>query len=182
MAALAGGVIEATNTIEGTFQILRNVGVPTNGSNEIQTLTLGGTIAGGTFPLTLNGQGVGPILWNATNTTLLGNIQAALDAVFGASQIVATAGALSAGIGTALLTFSGVNWAVKNAGSAFVTSAASLIGTSPTAAVTRTTPGVTASFRGASAGQLLADITNDLLYQNQGVPGAPLWNKVGPQT
>jgi hypothetical protein len=185
MAAPAGGVIEGTGTIGGAFGMLRNAGAPVAGTNEVQTLTIGGTPTGGTFNLQMNGFTSGPITWSATNATLLANIQAAMDASPGfgaiANQVVATAGTLTAGIGTVLLTFSGANVALQNWPNAF-TAINNLTGTTPTVTAAITTAGVGATHRLASAGQTLADTTNDLLYQNSGVPGAPVWSKVGIQT
>jgi hypothetical protein len=56
-----------------------NAGAPTAGTNEVQTLTIGGTPTGGTFKLTYDGFTTTAITWSATNATLLANINAALD-------------------------------------------------------------------------------------------------------
>jgi hypothetical protein len=84
-----------------------NAGAPVAGTNEVQTLTIGGTPTGGSFKLAYEGRRTASIPWNATNATLLASLQAQLDAITGANWIVATAGTLTAGIGTILLTFSG---------------------------------------------------------------------------
>lgn len=184
MASPAGGIIEATGTIRGTLGPLRIAGAPVAGTNEVQTLTLGGTPTGGTFKLTFGGLVSAAITWSATNATLLANIQAALDAFAAlgatASQVVATAGTLTAGIGTVVLTFSGSNVSARNMGAAFGT-VNNLTGTAPTLAVARTTPGVDVSFRAAAIGALLEDTTNGLLYQNTTFP-VPTWGKVGVQS
>src|SRR6185436_18574382 len=96
--------------IEGaTGAPILNAGAPTAGTNEVQTLTIGGTPTAGTFKLTYDGWQTAAITWSATNATLLANINAALDLLpsGAASAIVATAGTLTNGIGTILLTFSG---------------------------------------------------------------------------
>lgn len=184
MASPAGGIIEGPGTIRGTLGIFRNAGAPVAGTNEVQTLTIGGTPTGGTFKLSFGGYLTSAITWSATNATLLANIQAALDAFvpFGAvaSQVVASAGSLTAGIGTILLTFSGNNTAARNWGSAFGT-VNNLTGTAPTLAVARTTPGVDVSYRAAAIGALLEDTTNGILYQNSTFP-IPTWGKVGVQS
>ena len=184
MAAAAGNVIEPTNTIGGAGQTLRNAGAPVNGTNEVQTLTIGGApTAGAGSGVSFSYQGLvsALALWSATNATFVANVQAALDGLFGAAATVVAVGTATAGVGTFTITFSGAVLAARNLGAALgVTNA--MTGASPTAAVARTTPGVDATHRGASAGQLLVDTINDLAYQNGGVPGAPVWGKVGTQT
>src|SRR5512139_4020356 len=98
-----------TPQIEGHLGPYENAGAPNQGTNEVQTLTIGGTPTGGTFKLAFDGHTSGPITWSATNATLLANIQAALDAManVGTNGIVAAAGTLTNGIGTITLTFGG---------------------------------------------------------------------------
>lgn len=160
----------------------RNAGAPTAGTNEVQTLTIGGTPTSGTFKIRYDGQTTGAITWSATNATLLANINAALDALtnVGASGLVAAAGTLTAGIGTITLT-AGALLAKKAIPLATIADN-SLVGTSPTLAIAETTPGVDASFRGAAKGALLTDTTNGLLYINTGDATTPTWTKVGTQT
>jgi len=170
--------------IEGaTGSPLLNAGAPVAGTNEVQTLTIGGTPTGGTFKLTFDGWTTGAITWSATNATLLANINAALDALpnGAASAIVATAGTLTAGIGTIVLTFSGAPLA-KRAVSTMTVANNSLTGTSPTLAIAETTPGVDVTGRGSVVGQLLTDTTNGKLYINTGSAVAPTWTVVGTQT
>lgn len=170
--------------IEGsTGAPLLNAGAPTAGTNEVQTLTIGGTPTGGTFKLALDGWATAAITWSATNSTLLANINTALDALVNgaASAIVATAGTLTAGIGTVVLTFSGPPLS-KRAVNTMTVFDNSLTGTSPTLAIAETTPGVNATGRGAGVGQLLTDTTNGILYINTGTGVTPTWTKVGTQT
>lgn len=159
-----------------------NAGAPVAGTNEVQTLTIGGTPTGGTFTITVAPFTTAPITWSATNATLLANINAALDALapLGVAGVVATAGTLTAGIGTILLTFSGANVAKRAQPTMVATS--SLTGTSPTAVITETTPGVTATALGAVKGGQLIDTTNGIAYINTGTAAAPTWTKVGTQT
>jgi hypothetical protein len=169
--------------IEGaTGAPLVNAGAPTAGTNEVQTLTIGGTPTAGTFKLTFDGWTTAAITWSATNATLLAAINAALDALpnVGASGIVATAGTLTAGIGTILLTFSG--GALPKRAVSLMTATNNLTGTSPTLAIAETTPGVDATGLGAAKGQLLTDTTNGILYINTGTALSPVWTKVGTQT
>lgn len=178
-------LIERNNVIEGTFHTLSNAGAPTSGTTAVQTLNFAGTITGGTFALTFGGATTGPIAWSATNATLVANIQAALNALgtLGNAATVVGAGSLVAGIGGATVTFSGVNFAVSSVGLISAPPALMLLtGAGAALSVANTTPGVTATYRGASAGQLLSDTVNNILYENKGVPQAPVWAKVGLDT
>jgi hypothetical protein len=168
--------------IEGADRGWVSAGAPAAGTNEVQTLTIGGTPTGGTFTLTFQGFTTGAITWSAVNATLLSAINAALDLLpnVGASGIVATAGTLTAGIGTILLTFSGGNVAKRAV--ALMTATSSLTGTSPTLAIAETTPGVDTACIGAPKGARLTDTTNGKLYINTGTALNPVWVVVGTQT
>lgn len=161
--------------------IYKNAGAPTAGTTEVQTLTLGGTPTGGTFTIRYDGFTTAAITWTATDATLLAAINTALDALpnLGAGDCVATAGTLSSGIGTILLTFAAN--LVKTAVNLMV-AVSSLTGTTPTAVIAETTPGVTTTYKGAIKGALLSDVTNGILYINTGTALAPTWTKVGTQT
>lgn len=173
--------IDMSPQIDGHFGPYEIAGAPVQGTNEVQTLTIGGTPTGGTFKLTFDGYTSGPITWSSTNATLLANIQAALDAMpnVGANGIVAAAGSLTAGIGTITLTGGGnlINKALP-----LMVATSSLTGTAPTAVVAETTPGVDATARGAKKGALLIDTTNGILYINTGTALDPTWTVVGTQT
>ena len=51
-------------------------GAPAAGTNEVQTLTIGGTPTSGDFRLGVRGYSTADIAWSATNATLLANINA----------------------------------------------------------------------------------------------------------
>jgi hypothetical protein len=173
-------VIEMSNVIEGTLGGYTSAGAPSAGTNEVQTLTIGGTPTGGTFKLAQDGIPTADITWSATNATLLSNINAALDAAFGTSFIVATAGTLTAGIGTVTLTYSGGSYA-RRAMSTRTVANNSLTGTSPTLAVAETTPGVDATARFAAKGAQVTDTTNGKLYIVT-ASNPPTFTVVGTQT
>lgn len=168
--------------IDGGLGLFEVAGAPVQGTNEVQTLTIGGTPTGGTFKLAFDGHTSGAITWSATNATLLANIQAALDAManIGVNGFVAAAGTLTNGIGTITLTAGGnlINLAVPT----MTVAANNLTGTAPTLAVAETTPGVTATARGAKKGALLVDTTNGKLYINTNTALDPTWTVVGTQT
>lgn len=172
------GVITGGRVIEGTFGPIFNAGAPSAGTNEVQTATLGGTGLGSTFRLKLDGVETGDVTWSATNATLLSNINAALDAIFGASQIVATDSTLASGLGDLLLTFSGsnVSKSVQNTMTARITAG------SLTVSVAETTAGVDATARGIAAGGTVVDTTNRKEYINTGTPNAPTWTVKGAQS
>lgn len=169
MAVISGGKI-----IEGVARGYTSAGAPTAGTNEVQTLTIGGTPTSGTFRLALEGRSTAAITWSATNGTLLSNMNTAFDAAFGTASIVATAGTLTAGIGTVTLTF-GAAYARRVVPTMTVAENA-LVGTSPTLAVAETTPGVDASYRGAATGSMLIRADTGILHQNTSTTaGAPTW-------
>jgi len=175
MPIISGGKI-----IEGAVGPYLNAGAPGGGTNEVQTLTIGGTPTGGTFKLVLDGVRTAAITWSATNATLLANINTALDATFGTSAIVATDSTLSAGIGDLLLTFSGGAYAKRAVNT--MTAVSSLTGTAPTLAIAETTPGVNATAIGAPKGADLRDTTNGKAYINTGSDTTPTWSVTGSQS
>ena len=164
--------------IEGAIGApLQNAGAPVNGTNEVQTLTIGGTPSGGTFKLAFEGFITSAITWSSTNNTLISNINTALRALpsLGTTpEITAAAGSLSSGVGTVTLTFGG-NRGKQAIGSLISVADNSLTGTSPTLAVAETTPGVDATGRGAAKGTRLLDTTNGISYLNAGTAVTPSW-------
>jgi hypothetical protein len=176
-------VIELVNVIPGAIggSAYTTAGAPTAGTDEVQTLTIGGTPDGGTFKLAYDGQITADIDWTATDATLVADVDAALEALstIGTSGITAADGTLTSGIGTITLTFVGVN-AKKNMNLITVYENA-LTGTAPTLAVATTTPGVDASGRDAARGALLTDTTNGKLYITT-TTNPPTWVVVGSQS
>lgn len=162
--------------------IYDNAGAPVVGTDEIQTITIGGTPTAGSFTLTYDGFTTAAIPWSAVNATLIASIDAALEALpnIGVGGVVTAVGTMTAGIGTATVTFSGTNLAKRAL--SLMSWVSSLTGTSPTLAVTETTPGVDATARNVGKGTLLTDTTNGKLYINTGAAGAPVWTVVGAQT
>ena len=60
---------------------LSNAGAPSAGTDEVQTITFGGTPTGGTFKLKFGSFTTAAISWSATNNTLRDNVDAALEAL-----------------------------------------------------------------------------------------------------
>lgn len=164
-----------------TTSVYSYAGVPAAGTNEVQTITIGGTPTAGTFTITVSGgRTTAPITWSATNATLVANIDAALEALssVGTGGVTVAVGAATSGIGTFTLTFTG-----KNAKADFpaLSVTSSLTGTSPTLAIATTTPGVEATFRDAPRGTLLVDsATPDLYINDSATLYSPTWTKVSP--
>jgi hypothetical protein len=162
-------------------KMVKSATAPVNGTNEIQTITIGGTPTAGSFTLTYQGNTTAAINWSATNATLVSNIDTALEALgrIGTGGVVTAVGTATAGIGTFTVTFSGTNNARKNVPQMTVTS--SLTGTSPTIAVTTSTPGVEADGRILPKGTLCVAVDTGLLYQQTGTPPNPTWVKVSAE-
>src|SRR3954463_10288848 len=101
--------------IEGSYGILQNTGAPVAGTDEVQTITIGGTPTAGTFTLTYDGFTTAAITWSNVNATLIAAIDAALEALpnIGSGGVVTAVGTMTAGIGTTTVTFSGANMAKR---------------------------------------------------------------------
>lgn len=157
-------------------------GAPGAGTDEVQTLTIGGTPTGGTFRLAFKSRVTAAISWSATNNTLRDNVDAALEALssIGASGVTTAVGTMTAGIGTLTITFAGAKG--KRAQPLITVHSNDLTGTSPTVEVAETTPGVDAGHRGAPKGAMVTDTTNGKQYINTGTATAPTWTVVGAQS
>lgn len=153
---------------------LQGAVAPVNGTSEIQTLTIGGTPAGGTFTLSYDGIVSPPIAWSATNGTLVANVDAALEAILGAGAVTTAVNSMTAGVGTINITFTGI-YAKRNVPQ--LVAASSLAGTNPTAAVTTATPGVEGTGR-TGVGQIYRDTVAGKLYLNKGTLYNPDWVEI----
>lgn len=143
-------------------------GTPTQGVNEVQRLTPGGTISGGTFTITFEGQTTAAIAWNATAAV----VQAALEALSNVNvgDVTVTGGPVnSAALDiTYLQGLGGYNRTQ-------VTVTSSLTGAAPTLTPSTVTGGVEGSFRGCNIGDWLVDTTGQDVYRNTGTRETPAW-------
>jgi hypothetical protein len=133
------------------MNLLTSPTLPTNGTNEVQRLTLTGAPTGGTFKLRFgSSQTAGTLPYNASAAA----IQTALRALptIGASGVTCSGGALVA--------------------------ASFVGGTSPALTQSTVTPGVEGTQRSAVAGQILLYGTE--IYFNHGTPYAPDWRPYAP--
>lgn len=119
-----------------------------SGTAEVQTLTPTGTISGGTFTITLNGQTTAAIVYNATAA----QVQAALEAL----NNVVPGDVLAAGgpANTTAITLTFFGNYIGDA-PAVTVSSANLTGTTPVITPTTTTPGVAGA---ADGRQTLANL------------------------
>lgn len=157
-------------------EVYSSAGAPGAGTDEIQTITIGGTPTSGTFRLAFGGWITAPITWSNVNATLIAAIDAALELLpsIGTGGVTTAVGTMTAGIGTALVTFAGGNLA-KRAVATMTVASNDLVGTAPTVGVTETTPGVDAAGRGAPKGATLVRLDTGARYQNIGTPATPNW-------
>lgn len=107
---------------------------PTPGTNEVQTITASGTVSGGAYTITFNGETTGSLNHNANNATIL----AALEALpnIGTGGVTLGGGALP---GTPVTVTFKLQWASQNVPMLIVDSASLTGGGSYE--VTQTTPG-----------------------------------------
>jgi hypothetical protein len=147
---------------------------PTNGTNEVQRLTLTGAPTGGTFKLRFgSSQTAGTLPHNASAAA----IQTALRALptIGASGVTCSGGAL--GSAPVDVTFGGM-LGRKDVPPIQVVAASFVGGTSPALTQSTVTPGVEGTQRSAAAGQILLYGTE--VYFNHGTPYAPDWQPYAP--
>ena len=150
-------------------------GSPSNGTNCVQTLTIGGTPTGGTFQLVCGSYITGAITWSATDATLVASIKAGVEALpqIGSGNTSVAAGTGSSGIGT--YTITAANSLAFNFMPAITAGTNALSGTSPTIAMAVTTSGVPSTLRGAIRGEQCFDYTTNREYVNAGTPITPSW-------
>lgn len=157
---------------------LELAGAPSNGTSEVQTLTLS---AFGACTLTLGFKGASTSIVLAgteDNTALPAAIVAALVGLrtIGAGGVTATSSGTTDR--AVAITFAA---ALGKLDVDLIT--ASVANGATVAAVATTTPGVTATARGqALTGQLLVDSTTGKWYSNTGTATAPTWTVVGSQS
>ncbi|OFX13606.1 MAG: hypothetical protein A2W00_04455 [Candidatus Eisenbacteria bacterium RBG_16_71_46] len=152
-------------------------GVPVNGVNEVQRVTLDGSPTGGTFTLTYAGQETGNIAYNATAAV----VQAALQALSNVEpgDVACSGGSLPA---TPVdVTFQnnlgGLNQTQMTGDGTSLTG----VGDDEDVTITTVTPGVRGTYRGAQNGCVLAAKNGDgagVLYENTGTRATPTWTEL----
>lgn len=158
---------------------LTQAGAPSSGTSSVNTLDIKSGTSGGSGTLTFGGLTTPSFAFSSTNATFLANLQLALDNTFGTNAFVATAGTLTSGIGTILITAS--NRLAKLAIGAMTVTSSFTGGAAAT--ISETTAGVTATYWGCGKGAIVKDTTNGKEYINTGTGGgAPTWTVVGTQS
>lgn len=158
---------------------LTSAGAPSSGTSSINTIDVKASTSGGSSTLTFGGVTSPSFAFSATNATFLANVQLALDNTFGTNAFVATAGTLTNGIGTMLITAS--NRLAKLAIGAMTITNGFTGGAAAT--ISETTAGVTATFWGCGKGTMVKDVSNGKAYVNTGTSGGdPTWTVTGSQS
>jgi hypothetical protein len=169
-------VISGGNVIEGAFEPRQVAGAPSAGTSEVQTITVtpGGSL-GGTYRLRFEGFETTALADDALGSA----VQTALRAL----KSIGTSGCSVAGDGPYVVTFTG-DLGKKALGMLESTAEAATDSSEdpPLVEIAETTPGVTATHRGAPIGAILIDTDNGIEYINTGTPNAPTWTKVGTQS
>ncbi|MCY2989616.1 MAG: DVUA0089 family protein, partial [Planctomycetota bacterium] len=158
-------IFSGTNIPDGSFRLDVGGSDEFVGIDEVQRLTFGGTIAGGSsFTLTYNGNlTTETINWDATTSNLVSNIQTALDKIFGTGNTVVAAE--SSAVYT--ITFGGQ---LASANLAPLTVTPSLLGTAPTLTVATVANGYGTAVQTLALGGASGSVT--LSYQS--VAATPL--------
>ncbi len=154
---------------------------PTNGTNEIQRITFGGsTTDSSTFKIAWNGRLSGSILYQKNGDADLDSaIQHGLDGIFGVGNTAPVIGTLSSGIGTINVTFKGA-YATKPVGA---TMTFSNDGTGGTNTIIVPTAGVLSSFRSAIPSAQLIETDVPTIWVNTSLTlFSPTWAKLSATT
>ena len=155
---------------------LTSAGAPSAGTDEVQTISSSGTPTGGTFKLSFKGQRTAALDFDASAAEIDAAL-GALSTIGGAANVTCAGGALPTDV---TVTFTGA-LAKKAVPLLTVVESALTGGTDPEITVAETTPGVTATHRGAPKGAQLVDTTNGIAYINTGSATSPTWTKIGTQ-
>jgi hypothetical protein len=156
------------------MNLLTSPTLPTNGTNEVQRITLTGAPSGGTFKLRFGSAVMsGTLPYNASAAA----VQAALRALptIGSTGVTCSGGPLDSS--PVDVTFGG-RLGRMDVLPIQVVSSAFTGGTSPAVTVSTVTPGVAGTQRSAAAGQIL--LYGPEVYFNHGVPYAPDWQPYLP--
>jgi len=152
------------------YPLLTGTASPTNGVDEVQRITPGGTISGGTWRITFETVQTAAIAWNATAA----DTRAALEALSNVEpgDVVVTGGPLASGAFDVTFTrkLGGIDRTQ-------ISLQSSLTGAAPTITPSTPTAGVRGTYRGAQGGALFVDTTAGRLYENSGTASTPVWTE-----
>jgi hypothetical protein len=150
------------------YGLLSKAGTPTDGVDEVETLTVDATA--GTYTLTFGGQTTSAIAFDATAA----QVKAALIALstIGAGNINVTG---NVG-GPYTITFTGSLSGLPQTD--ITADSTNLTGNTHTALIAQATGGVRGDYRGVPVRQPLIDTTNRKIYENRGTAAKPVWTEV----
>lgn len=160
-------------------RMLTTATAPSNGTNEIQSLTFGATITSGTFKLKFDGKTTAAITWTATDATLVSRIDTALEALptVGTGGVTTAIGTISSGVnGTITVTFTGNR--AKQDVPLMTVADNSLVGAAHTLTAATTTAGVSGDGRIVPKGTLCVAADTGFTYVNEGTPPNPTWVQI----
>jgi hypothetical protein len=166
---LLDNFVQLTNVVPGVTGYNKvYAGTPSNGTDEVQTLTV--TATGGTARLSFDGFRTAIINYNdnaATIQTRLRNL-----------PNIGSTGVTVTGTGPFTCTFGGPLGRKLLPTMTLVDSTL----TGGTISIAKTTPGVNATERMSAKGTVLIDSTTGKAYVNTGTPPAAAWTVIGTQT
>lgn len=155
---------------------------PVAGTNCIQTLTFGATITGGTFKLKFDNYTTAAITWSSTNSTLVSNIDSAVEALatVGTGGVTTAAGTIVNGAG-GTVTVTNTGNRAKQVVPAISVADNSMTGAAHTLTAAITTAGVEADCRICPIGSAVVAQDTGVWYANTGSPPTPTWVKISAQ-
>jgi hypothetical protein len=165
--------------IEGTTSDpLLHSGAPSNGTDEVQTITYGSASASGAFVLEFEGYRTTSLAWNAAAVV----VEAALRALPSIGALGCSVTLAGAPTNVYQVTFDAGNMLKRNV--ALISVYSSTVAEAGAALVTLTvavlTPGVDATGIGSPKGKVLLRTDNGAQYYNTGTALAPIWTALAP--
>jgi len=165
--------------IEGTTSDpLLHSGAPSNGTDEVQTITYGSASASGAFVLAFEGYRTTSLAWNAAAVV----VEAALRALPSIGALGCSVTLAGAPTNVYQVTFDAGNMLKRNV--ALLSVYSSTVAEAGAALVTLTvavgTPGVDATGIGSAVGKVLLRTDNGAQYYNTGTALAPIWTPLAP--
>jgi len=165
--------------IEGTTSDpLLHSGAPSNGTDEVQTITYGSASASGAFVLEFEGYRTSSLAWNAAAVV----VEAALRALPSIGALGCSVTLAGAPTNVYQVTFDAGNMLKRNV--ALISVYSSTVAEAGLALVTLTaavgTPGVDATGLGSPKGKVLLRTDNGAQYYNTGTALAPVWTPLAP--
>jgi hypothetical protein len=165
--------------IEGTTSDpLLHSGAPSNGTDEVQTITYGSASASGAFVLEFEGYRTTSLAWNAAAVV----VEAALRALPSIGALGCSVTLAGAPTNVYQVTFDAGNMLKRNV--ALISVYSSTVAEAGAALVTLTvavgTPGVDATGIGSPKGKVLLRTDNGAQYYNTGTALAPVWTALAP--